>query len=93
MEWTKNYENSSLLLKTTPNLELLVNQYNNETTENNNGPENISSFAYCDIDEMHDVEIPNKNKSLPLFNINPCSLNKNFDDLHHLLSCTKIILT
>ena len=30
-----------------------------------------------------------KNKSLSLFHINACSLNKNFDDLHHLLSCTK----
>ena len=24
-----------------------------------------------------------------MFHINPCSLNKNFDDLQHLLSCTK----
>ena len=38
---------------------------------------------------MHNVGILNKNKSLPLFNINACSLNKNFDDLQQLLSCTK----
>ena len=38
---------------------------------------------------MHNVGILNKNKYLPLFNINACSLNKNFDDLQHLLSCTK----
>ena len=37
---------------------------------------------------MH-VGIPNKNKSLSLFHINACYLNKNFDDLQHLLSCTK----
>ena len=38
---------------------------------------------------MHNFEIPHKNKSLSLFHINACSLNKNFDDLQHLLSCTK----
>ena len=29
------------------------------------------------------------NKSLSLFHINACSLNKNLDDLQHLLNCTK----
>ena len=38
---------------------------------------------------MHNIEIPHKNKSLSLFPINTCSLNKNFDDLQHLLSCAK----
>ena len=38
---------------------------------------------------MHNIEIPHKNKSLSLFHINACSLNKNFDDLQHLLNCTK----
>ena len=38
---------------------------------------------------MHNIEIPHKDKSLSLFHINACSLNKNFDDLQHLLSCTK----
>ena len=38
---------------------------------------------------MHNIEIPHKSKSLSLFHINTCSLNKNFDDLQHLLSCTK----
>ena len=33
---------------------------------------------------MHNVEVPNKNKSLPLFHINTCSLNKTFYDLQHL---------
>ena len=36
---------------------------------------------------MHIIEIPHKNKSL--FHVNACSLNKNFHDLQHLLSCTK----
>ena len=38
---------------------------------------------------MHNVGIPNKNKSLSLFHINTSSLSKNFDDLQHLLDCTK----
>ena len=38
---------------------------------------------------MGNIEIAHKNKSLSLFYVNACSLNKNFDDLHHLLSCTK----
>ena len=38
---------------------------------------------------MHNIKIPQKNKSISLFHINACSLNKNFDDLQHLLSSTK----
>ena len=38
---------------------------------------------------MHNIEIPHKYKSLSLFHINVCYLNINFDDLQHLLSCTK----
>ena len=75
---------SSLSLKPL-NLELLVNQFNSATPENSNDPEKIS-FKYYDIEEMHNIEIPHKNKSLSLFHINACSLNKNFDDLQHLLT-------
>ena len=38
---------------------------------------------------MHNIEIRHKNKSLFLFHINACSLNKNFDDLQYLLNCSK----
>ena len=38
---------------------------------------------------MHNIEIPHKSKSSSLFHIKACSLNKNFDDLQHLLSYTK----
>ena len=38
---------------------------------------------------MHNIEILKKNKSLSLFLINGCSLNRNFDDLQQLLTCTK----
>ena len=85
----ENDHNSLLLLKPSPNLELLVNQFNNATPKNNNGPEKTSSSEYYDIDEMHVIKIHQKNKSLSLFHINACSLNKNFDDLQHLLSSTK----
>ena len=85
----ENDHNSSLSLKPSSNLELLVNQFNNATPENNNDPEKTCSSKYYDSEEMGNIEAPHKNKSLSLFHINACSLNKNFDDLQHLLSCTK----
>ena len=66
-----------------------MNQFNKATPEKSNDPEKISSSKYYDIEEMHNIEIPHKNKSLSLFHINARSLHKNFDDLQHLLSCTK----
>ena len=71
------------------NLELLVNQFNNATLENNNDHEKNCSSKYYDIEEMGNIEIPHKNKFLSLYHINACSLNKSFDDLQHLSSCTK----
>ena len=67
----------------------MVNQFNNATPENGNDPKKIASSKYDDIDEMHNIEIPPKNKLLSLFHIIACSLYKNFDDLQHLLSCTQ----
>ena len=78
-------------MKPSSNLELLVNQFNNATPENGNDPEKIASSKYYDIDEMHNIEIPHKNKPLSLLHINACSLSKNFDDFQHLLSCIKKI--
>ena len=83
IQW-KDLENdhaSSLLLKPSSNLELLVNQFSKPIPENSNDSEKNSSSKYYDIEEMHNIEIPHNNKSLPLFHINACSLNKNFDDL------------
>ena len=76
-------------MKPSSNFKLLVNQFNNATPENGNDPEKIASSKYYDIDEIHHTEIPHKNKPLSLFQINACSLSKNYDDLQHLLSCTK----
>ena len=80
-------------LKPSSNLELLENQFNNATPENSNDTEKVFSSKYYDVEEMHNTETPHKNKSLSLFHINAVSLNKNFDDLQHLLNCTKIFLT
>ena len=50
-------------------------------------PNIMTLRKYYDIES--NIEIPHKNKSLSLFDINACSLKKNFDDLQLLLSCTK----
>ena len=89
----ENNHNSSLSLKPSLNLELLINQFNNATPENSNDPEKFFSSKYYDIEEMHKFEIPHKNKLLFLFHKNAFSLNKNFDDLQQILSCTKKNLT
>ena len=71
---TKNL-NSSLLLKPPPDLALLFNQFNNAIPENRSDPENVIQSRYYDIDELHQLKIPNKEKSLPIFHINSCSSN------------------
>ena len=66
-----------------------MNQFNNNAApEDNTDPENVVQSKYYDIDELQTMKIPNKDKSLALFHINACSLNKNFNELEHLLSCT-----
>ena len=82
----ENDHNSLLSLKPSSNLEILGNQCNNV---NSNDPEKIDSSLYYDIDEMCNIEIPHKIKSLSSFHINAYSFNKNFNDFQHLLSCTK----
>ena len=76
--------NSSPTLKSPPDLALLFNQFNNAIPENNSDPENVIQSKY-DIDELQQLKIPNKEKSLSLFHINSCSLNKNFEELQNLL--------
>ena len=58
----ENDHNSSLSSKPSSNLELLVNQFNNATPENSNDPEKVCSCKYYDIEEMHNIQIPHKNK-------------------------------
>ena len=55
---------------------------------NSDEPENTVSSKYYDVEELQNLKMTNKSKSLSLFHINACSPGKNFDDLQHLLSCT-----
>ena len=64
-----------------------MNQLINASLENNTDSKNVVQ-SYYDIDEIQNMNIPNKNKSLVLFHVNVFSLNKTFDDLEHILSCT-----
>ena len=42
----------------------------------NNNPENVVNYKYHDIDQIQTLKFPDKHKSLTLFHINACSLNK-----------------
>ena len=91
--FTKNSDayiskNSDLLLKPSSDLSLLFNQFNNSSPEQKTDPENVVNSNYYDIDQLQTLKFPEKNKPLSLFHITACSLNKNFDDLQHLLKRT-----
>ena len=80
---------SSLLLRPSENLKVLLNQFNNNASpEDNTDPEDFVQSKYYDTDELQTIKIPNEDKSLVLFHINTCSLSKNFNDLDHFLSYT-----
>ena len=84
---TKSDE-SLLLLKLPSDLALLYNQFNNTSPEKDNDPVNIVNSKYYDVDQIQTLKFPNKHKCLSLFHITACALNKNFDDLDHLIKCT-----
>ena len=57
----KNYieisnKNSSVLLKPPPNLELLFNQFNNSSPEQQNDPQNVVNSRYFDIDQIQSLK-------------------------------------
>ena len=64
-----------------------MNQFNNSSPGQKNDPENIVNSNYHDIDQLETLKFHEKNRLLSLFHLNACSLNKNFDDLQHLLKC------
>ena len=65
---------SSILLKPSENLKLLVNHVNNNASaEDNTERENVIQSKYYDIDELRTMKIPSKDKSLALFHIHACS--------------------
>ena len=68
-------------------MELLFNQFNNSSPEQQNDPENVVNSRYFDTDQIQSLKFSRKEKSLSYFHINACSLNKNFDDLVYLLKC------
>ena len=47
-------------------------------------PENVVNSKYFGIDQITTLKFSDKRKSLTLFHIIACSLNKNFDDVDHL---------
>ena len=57
-----------------------MNQSNNASPEDDTDPGNVVQSKYYDIDELENMKVPIKDKSLALFYINTCSLNKNLDD-------------
>ena len=61
-----NDHNSSLLLKPSTNLEILVNQFNNATPDNSNDPEKILTFKYYGIGKMHNIKISHKKLAIPI---------------------------
>ena len=58
---------NSLLLNPSPKLTKLVNQFNNNTTDNNNIADNFIHSIYFDIDEIQKLKIPNKKNLSPYF--------------------------
>ena len=84
-----NDKESLLSLKPPSDLALLYNQFNNICPEKNIDPENVVNSKFYDIHQIQTLNFPDKHRSLALFHINACSLNKNFDDLDHLPKCKK----
>ena len=74
---TLNNESSPLLMPS-ENLKFLVNQFN---SGDNTDPEDVVQSKCYDNNELQTMKIPNEDKSLTLFNINACFLDKNFDTI------------
>ena len=82
-------ENSSLSFKPSSDLSLLFNQFNNSSPEQKTDTKNVLNSNCYDTDQLQTLKFLEKSKQLSLFHINTCSLNQNYDDLQHLLKCTK----
>ena len=73
-----NDKESLLLLKPPSDLALLCNQFNNTSPEKSTDPKNVVNSKFYEIDQIQTLKFPDEHKSLTLFHINACSLNKNF---------------
>ena len=69
--------NSSLLLKPSPNVELLVNQFNNVTPENNSDPGNFIRLNIMTSMKCITLQYLRRINHCAYSNISACSLNKN----------------
>ena len=72
-----------LLLKQTPELALLSNYFITTPFLKISDTEHLIQNKYCDIDELQQLKIHNKEKS-PSICINFCSLNENFEEIEDL---------
>ena len=77
--------NSSLRLHPSTRLTSLVNQFNNNTHDDNDkDAENFIHSKYLILMRFRNWKFCTKKKCLSLFYINACSLGKNCDELQHL---------
>ena len=68
---------------------ILLHQLNNflsEEKSNDNNDSFLPNCKYRDIEYFSDLDKSLKNNSLSLLHLNVCSLSKNFDQLHNLLT-------
>ena len=79
--------NNRSTIKPPPNLNLLFKQLHAVTIElNKKNPENFIGCKNLDTDRIQNMEI--ESNSLFLFQVNFCSLSKNFEDPEYLLKGT-----
>ena len=82
---------STLVLKQPAKLSKLFIQFNNITENHTNkDADNAAKGRYYNIEEIQTLKIPNKSKSLSMFQNNPSCLCDNFDDLEYLLQTKNI---
>ena len=55
------------------------NRCNNAIPENKSDPQNVIQIKYYPIDELQQLKISNKQKSLCIFHIDSCLLNINLE--------------
>ena len=71
--------NSSFSLKTSSDLSLLFNQFNNSSSDQKNDPVYVVNSNYYDIDQIQTLKFSQKKQIvIPI---------THFDDLQHLLKC------
>ena len=90
MENDNENEFNNLILKPPLTLSSLFNQFNNtaQTHDCKDLIENVVRYKYHDLEEVQSMKIPKS--CFSLFQINTCSLSKNFEGLEYLIKSTNI---